>query len=135
MLFFLFILLRNWVFVTNFNFRISISVQPDVVNPWYFKQWTLSKAKCPSLEYTMFTTLACKDIGIRKFNFVVKTQFFKCQTKSLSNPPFQSCTPGRTLWTFNFNFNFNFKIWILAISDIVFLTLWIQNHFYSVISV
>ena len=28
---------RNWVFVTNSNFKIPISFQPDSVNLWYFK--------------------------------------------------------------------------------------------------
>ena len=28
-----------------------------------------------SLKYQSFTTLGCKDVGVRKFEFVVKTQF------------------------------------------------------------
>jgi len=28
---------RNWVFVTNSNCLIPISLQSDDVNPWYFK--------------------------------------------------------------------------------------------------
>ena len=27
----------NWVFATNSNVQILISLQPDNVNPWYFK--------------------------------------------------------------------------------------------------
>jgi len=33
---------RNWVFVTNSTFLISISLLPNVVDLWYFKLWILS---------------------------------------------------------------------------------------------
>ena len=32
---------RNWVFATNSNFLIYISLQPNVVDFWYFKLWYL----------------------------------------------------------------------------------------------
>ena len=32
---------RNWVFVTNSTFLISISLQPNVVYLWYVKLWIL----------------------------------------------------------------------------------------------
>ena len=28
---------RNWVFATNSDLTIAISLQPDVLNLWYFK--------------------------------------------------------------------------------------------------
>ena len=37
---------------------------------YLLKLWSLS------LKYQKFALLGCKDIGIRKFDFVVKTQFF-----------------------------------------------------------
>ena len=33
---------RNWVFATNSDFQISISLQPNVVDLTYFKLWSLS---------------------------------------------------------------------------------------------
>ena len=30
-----------------------------------------------SLKYQSFTTLGCKDVGVRKFEFVAKTQFLR----------------------------------------------------------
>ena len=44
----------NWVVVTNSNFLITISLQPDGVNLWYSK-----------LRYQRSTKLYCKDIGIK----------------------------------------------------------------------
>ena len=32
----------SWVFVTNPNILILISLQPDAVNLWYFKLWIMS---------------------------------------------------------------------------------------------
>ena len=32
---------RNWVFATNSDFLISISLEPNVVDPRYFKLWIL----------------------------------------------------------------------------------------------
>ena len=31
----------NWVFTTNFDFLISFSLQPDVVDLWYFRRYIL----------------------------------------------------------------------------------------------
>ena len=63
---------RNWVFATNSDFLIPISLQPDGVNLQYFK---LSSNRIHSLKYQRSPTLNCKDIGIRKSGFVAKTQF------------------------------------------------------------
>ena len=50
---------RNWVFATNSDILIPISLEPNDVDLWY-----------------------CKDIGIRQFAFVAKTQFLS-NSKSL----------------------------------------------------
>ena len=67
---------RNWVFATNSNFLIPISLQSDGVNLYYFKLrlsditefivWNI---------YLRYSTMGYKDIGIRKSEFVAKTQF------------------------------------------------------------
>ena len=74
------IMQRNWVFATNSNFLIPISMQPDVANLWYFKPLIFQTCiiwsnRIHSLKYLRFTTLGCKDKGIRKSEFVTKTQF------------------------------------------------------------
>ncbi len=63
---------RNWVFATNSEFIIPISLEPNVANLWYFKLWS---NKIHSLKYLRFTTLESKDIGFRNAEFVAKTQF------------------------------------------------------------
>ena len=56
---------RNWVLATNSDFQIAISLKPDGV-------WTKI---IHILKYLRSLTLKCKDIGIRKSEFVTKTQF------------------------------------------------------------
>ena len=51
---------RNWVFATNPNFLIPIIITSNIIH---------------SLKYLRSTTLGCKYIGIRKSEFVAKTQF------------------------------------------------------------
>ena len=48
---------------------------PDPVNLLNFKLKTIRSNRIHSLKYLRFTTLGCKDIGIRKSEFVAKTQF------------------------------------------------------------
>ena len=43
-----------------------------------------------SLKYQRFTLSGCRDIGIRKFEFVAKTQFL-CSTPTSHNPSLGSC--------------------------------------------
>ena len=62
--------LRNWFFVTNSNFLISIALQSNVVDLWYFKLWIVLNL---GLKYQRFA--GCKDIGIRTFEFGTKTKF------------------------------------------------------------
>ena len=69
---------RNWVFVTNSTFLISISLLPNVVDLWYFRLWNLS------LKYQRFTSSDCKDIGIRQFEFVKKKTQFLCEKLCLT---------------------------------------------------
>ena len=53
---------RNWVFATNSNVLILISLQPVGVNFWKFKLfWSYI---IYSLKYLMSTTLGCKDKGL-----------------------------------------------------------------------
>ena len=67
--------LRNWVFATNSNFLILISVQPDGFPTLIFQTEIFWPNRIESLKYLRATTLGCKDIGIRKSEFVAKTQF------------------------------------------------------------
>ena len=70
------IFIRNWVFGTNSDFIITISLQPNVVDLRYFKLWIIYViSNSLSLKYQEFPTFDSQDIGIRKFEFVAKTQF------------------------------------------------------------
>ena len=64
---------KNWVFATNSNLIIPISLQPYGANLWYFKLRLLS-ISINSLKYLRSTTMGYKDIEIRKSEFVAKTQ-------------------------------------------------------------
>ena len=66
---------RNWVFTTNSNFLIPISLQSDGVDLWYFKIEIFWSNIMISLKYQRSTTLGCQDTGYRKSEFVAKTQF------------------------------------------------------------
>ena len=61
---------RNWFFATNSDFKIPEFLHPNVADLRYFKLWIL-------LDQIIkrFTPSGCKGIGIRKLEFVVKTQF------------------------------------------------------------
>ena len=61
---------RNWVFATNSNFLILLSLQPLI-----FQTYVISWNRIYSLKYLRYTTLGSEDIGISKSEFVAKTQF------------------------------------------------------------
>ena len=44
--------------------------------PLIFQTMNYVTSRCQSLKYGRFTISGCKDVVIRKFEFVVKTQFF-----------------------------------------------------------
>ena len=67
---------RNWVFATNFDFIILITWQQNVADLLYLKLWIML-FKIISLKYKRFSPIVSKDIIIRKFVFVAKTQFLK----------------------------------------------------------
>ena len=75
--------LRKWVFTTNSNFCIPLSLQLDVVDTWYFKLWFLLDL---SLKYQMFRSSGCNDIRISKLEFVTKTQFLYFRQISSNTP-------------------------------------------------
>ena len=54
----------------NTDFRIPISLQPNVVDPGYVKLWIPNL----SLKYKRFTPSGCKDIEFSKFEFAANTQ-------------------------------------------------------------
>ena len=62
------------------------SLQDDDVNLIYFKVRFFLSNKIYSLKYQRSTTLGSKDIGIRKPEFVAKTQFLSHDL----NPNFSS---------------------------------------------
>ena len=62
--------LRNWVFVTNSDFLISMSLQPNFVDFWYFKLIIL----CPNLILEPYSCCSfflhnSKSIGLRLLKF------------------------------------------------------------------
>ena len=59
---------RNWVFVTNSTFLISISLLPNVVD-LIFQTMNSVRPNNLSLKYQRFTSSDCKDLGIRQFEF------------------------------------------------------------------
>ena len=61
---------KNWVFATNSNFLIPIFSQPVCVNLWYIKFRIFDSKEMHSLKYLRSATLVCKDIGLRKSEFV-----------------------------------------------------------------
>ena len=63
---------RNWVFATNSDFLIPISLQPAVVDLSYFR---LSISNTLILKYQRFTSSVWKYIRIRKVELVAKNQF------------------------------------------------------------
>ena len=65
---------QTWVFVTNSNFLIPIFVQPDDVNLWYFKVRLFDQLFDSKFELSKIYDIEFKDIGIRKSEFVGKTQ-------------------------------------------------------------
>jgi len=67
---------ENWVFATNSNFLIPIFSQPVCVNLWYIKFRIFDSKEMHSLKYLRSATLVCKDIGIRKSEFVAQPQLF-----------------------------------------------------------
>ena len=94
------IIQRNWVFTTNWDvlathcrwpliFQTIISVRSNILN----------------LKYQRITPLGCKDIKIRKFEFVAKTQFlfFKIR-KNIKT------AITRKLW--NWKSTFRLKLWL-----------------------
>ena len=50
----------NWVFGTNSNYLIPLSLLPDGA------KWNFWNKRIHSLKYQRFTTLGCKGIGIRR---------------------------------------------------------------------
>ena len=118
-----FLLQRNWVFATNSNFQVPISLQSDSVNLWYLKLRLFNLIH--NLKYLRSAIFGSKDIGIRKSEFVAKTQFlwkllrsgskyygkyFRFQNKNYHNFAnnlliFLWLTrKGRRFWYFAFNF-------------------------------
>ena len=58
-----------------------------------------------SLKYQSFTTLGCKDIGIRKFEFGAKTQFlYKLRPKVAGNQIMQYRNKFKLLYEHQYRF-------------------------------
>ncbi len=68
---------RNWVFATNSDFLIPISLDSNLVKPLTFQTMTSVKSYNISLKYQRFTTLGSKDIGMRKTEFVARIQWIQ----------------------------------------------------------
>ena len=75
---------RNWVFATNSNLLIPISLQADGANLWYFKLILILSISINSLKYLRSTTLAYKDIKIRKPEFMAKKLLYSSDFKTAS---------------------------------------------------
>ena len=74
---------RNWVFATNSNIPIPISWQPNVVDLRYFKLLILLDQIIVSLKYERVKPTGCRDIEVRKFEVVAKTQFLRIRNGNL----------------------------------------------------
>ena len=66
---------RNWVFATNSNFRILISLIIDGVKLLIFQNYIIWFTWIYSWKYLKSKTLCCKDIAIKKSEFMTKTFF------------------------------------------------------------
>ena len=69
---------RNWVCVTNSDFLIPRSLQPDIVEPYIFQKMNSCQFNNENLKYNRFTPSGCKDIGNR--NWPLSVSFFKKAT-------------------------------------------------------
>ena len=56
--------------------ELSLWHNPKISNPYIIATWWCKPLILDLTEYLRSTTLVCKDIGIRKSEFVVKTQLF-----------------------------------------------------------
>ena len=65
---------RNWLFATNSDFLIPISLEANVVNLWYFKLIFFDLSKVIVWNFKGLRRWNPK-IGIRKSEFVAKSQF------------------------------------------------------------
>ena len=65
---------RNWVLATNLNVLIPKSLQSDGVNLWFLIT-TIWYNRIHSFKYLRSTTSDRNDIGVRKSEFLGKTQF------------------------------------------------------------
>jgi len=70
---------RNWVFATNSNLLIPISLQPDGANLWYFKLRLFYLKVLIVWNIEGLRHWVTKIIEIRKSEFVAKTQLL-CHT-------------------------------------------------------
>ena len=104
----------NWIFAKNSHFPIPISLLPNAVDLWYFKRRIFTRTNNLRLKYQTFTRSYCKDIGIRKFEFLAKTNsidntFWEISTLSTElylNPLITKFTYFQSLdieWSFNPN--------------------------------
>ena len=59
------------------SFKKSYPYILATCRPWIFKNINSVRSNNLSLKYKRFTTSGCKDIGIRTFQFVAKTQFLR----------------------------------------------------------
>ena len=66
-------IVQKGVFAKHSDFLIPISLQYIIVVLRYFKNMNSVRSHNLSFKYQRFTTLGCKDIEIRNFEFVAKT--------------------------------------------------------------
>ena len=107
--------------------RTGLNMYATVINfpciSTLFQTMNSVRTKCMSLKVLRFTTSGCKDIVVRKFEFVAKTQFLRVRKnylyptnglylgKSLSfNPPGVNKYPPSPWFTDNHNNNDNIYI-------------------------
>ena len=69
--------LKELRFATTSYFLIPLSLQINVGDIWYFKQW--------QFEISKFALSGCQDIEIIKSEFVGKTQFLYRKFKNFGN--------------------------------------------------
>ena len=85
--------IKNWVYTTNTNFIIPISLQPDEVHLWYFQLSWFDQTKL-MFEISKVWNIkglrlfGWKDTGIIKSEFVAKTRFLSKTFKSTISSTF-----------------------------------------------
>ena len=68
-------------FCHKLRFSYSYNLATCFPRPLIFQTINSGRSSSLSLKYQRFTPSGCKDIGVRKYKFVAKTQFLRLELK------------------------------------------------------